>query len=156
MLSQEDFFATQESQHQEVGISQNEEVSRYQPQEVTQHREVGVLQQSSHGATSVFNYLVLFDWNSENKPFGVFPRTMFTKREVMDQWVDGTLDHSSRMKCLSNFQCEPGKKYSLFGKIETGTKRKLILFFFCLLKYSIFLNFRHFLPLPRKNCKCTQ
>ena len=68
----------------------------------------------------IFQYMVLFDWNEDRSPFSVSPRSMFTMKEISDDWLEQILDNPSRMKCLSTLQALPEKKLSLFAKLEEG------------------------------------
>ena len=71
----------------------------------------------------IYQYLVLFDWTLDlRRPFHIFPRTMFSKKEILDKWVEATLDCRSRIKTLKPLEGLPGKTFSLFAKVEQGIK----------------------------------
>ena len=98
MDSQEDMFATQATQ-----VTQSTQVTR-----ATQDVKKGQLN---------YAFLVLCDKNEEvMNPFGLFPRSMFSSKEILDRWLNSILDHSSRLKSLHTLD----NNLSLFGKIEEG------------------------------------
>ena len=84
---------------------------------------VGDLQRSStySGSNSFhgFQYLLFFEWNKP-RPFEIFKRSLFTKVEVKDVWLEGNLQPGDRLNCLPVLQSLPGRQFSFFGKIEEG------------------------------------
>lgn len=78
------------------------------------------LVQSSLPATLSYVYLwvILFDWDeNEEKPFNQYQVAMFSTSELKDQWLSGDLEATSRQKKIK-FSAIPGKKFSLFAKVE--------------------------------------
>lgn len=68
-----------------------------------------------------YGFVVLCDKDDQvSNPFAVYPRTMFSGKEILDRWLDSILDHSSRLKSLHTLERLPDKNLSLFGKIEDG------------------------------------
>ena len=66
-----------------------------------------------------YEFLVLCDKGPEVKnPFALFPRSVFSEKEISDRWLDSILDHSSRLKSLNTL--ERLGNLSLFGKIDDG------------------------------------
>lgn len=75
-----------------------------------------------------YAFLTLFDHSdNELRPFGWFPHSMFTKKEIKDSWLDSVLDDASRMKPLTLERIKD-QKFSLFGKMEEGGIMKIIIF----------------------------
>lgn len=110
-------FATQEPQCQDD----------YRP-------EVSSDRSSSFSVTQLwhnYQYVILFDFTEYNpRPYGVFERSMFSKNEILDKWMGNTLDNPSRMKYLTQLQALPGKRFSLFGKLEKGILFFILFFIF--------------------------
>ena len=68
-----------------------------------------------------YPFLVLYDKDHSNSsPFAVYPRSMFSSKEIQDRWIDSILDNFSRLKPLTLMQLGPGKFFCLFGKIDSG------------------------------------
>ena len=77
-----------------------------------------------------YGFVVLFDLQKGNEfPFSWYPRSMFSKTEIPDRWLDSVLDMTSRMTKIS-FERMPNNSLSLFGKIEAGLIFKKYNFFF--------------------------
>lgn len=69
-------------------------------------------------------YVVLFDLTGRAiKPFGIYPRLMFTTHEIKDRWLDSILDTSSRMTPLVLDRLPEDKSFSLFSKVRQGKSR---------------------------------
>lgn len=67
-----------------------------------------------------YQYLwcILFVWDPDVEyPFSYYQLGMFPKQEMKPVWISGDLDSDSRKKKLK-FSYFPGKKFSLFGKVE--------------------------------------
>lgn len=64
--------------------------------------------------------VVLYEWCDNDRPFNVYPRTMFSGTEIRDTWLNSNLDNMSRKKELPPLQNLPGKSFSIFGKIDEG------------------------------------
>lgn len=74
----------------------------------------------SKAMSTSYSHLVLFDKNPKTTgPFGLFPRSIFSKQEIRDHWVESILDDASRMKDLVTLERIPGK-FCLFAKIDSG------------------------------------
>ena len=68
-----------------------------------------------------YDFIVLCDKDPDvMSPFALYPRSMFSPMEILDQWLDSILDHSSRLKTLNTLGGLPEKNLSLFAKIEEG------------------------------------
>ena len=66
----------------------------------------------------VYLWCILFDWNeNEEEPFRIYQIGQFSTSELKPKWVNGDLDHDSRLKKLT-FPSVPGKTVSLFAKVE--------------------------------------
>ena len=71
-----------------------------------------------------YPFITLFDRSpNEQKPFGWYPRSMFSEKEIKDRWLSTILDHSSRTKELF-FEQIPDRSFSLFGKMDDGKKKE--------------------------------
>ena len=82
-----------------------------------------------------YAYIVLCDKDEDvRNPFGWYPRSMFSSREILDRWLNSILDHSSRLKSLDTLQRLNDKSLSLFGKVEEGIFN--------------FMTFLHFFSFP--------
>lgn len=80
----------------------------------------------------IYTYLwcILFDWNEdEEEPFQLFQLAQFSATEMKAKWIKGDLEPESRTKKLS-FTPLPGKRFSLFGKVEKCE----LLFGICIIK----------------------
>ena len=78
--------------------------------------------------------MVLFDKTPEvEKPFGLYPRAMFSSREIHDRWIDSMMDHSSRLKTLRSIVSLPRQQLCLFGKIEEGNYLNINSWVWCML-----------------------
>ena len=68
-------------------------------------------------------YVVLFDLSGNSpKPFGMYPRAMFSTHEIKERWLDSILDTDSRMTALV-LNMLPEKSYSLFAKVKEDTSK---------------------------------
>lgn len=114
MDSQEDIFATQDTI-----ATQNATKSKVQ-----------------------YDFIVLCDKDEDvRNPFALYPRSMFSQREILDKWLHSILDHSSRLKSLDTLERLPDKSLSLFGKIEQGIllfklQNQYLIIIIALLKFS--------------------
>lgn len=68
-----------------------------------------------------YDFLVLCDKDdSLQQPFALFPRNMFSPKEIQDRWIDSILDDSSRLKTLHTLEGIANSQFCLFGKFEEG------------------------------------
>lgn len=66
-------------------------------------------------------FVVLYDLSGNSpKPFGIYPRSMFSTHEIKDKWLDSILNNDSRMTPLV-LNMLPDKSYSLFAKVKEDT-----------------------------------
>lgn len=82
-----------------------------------------ILQMDGNVSTHTTEYtnLLFFDWAVDNRrPFEIFPRTLFSDKEIKERWLNSILDENSRIMTLPPLKSLPGKTFSLFGKIEKG------------------------------------
>ena len=62
------------------------------------------------------------------KPFGMYPRSMFSTLEIKEKWLDSILDDVSRRTPLV-LNMMPEKSYALFAKVREGNFFLLFLIF---------------------------
>lgn len=67
-----------------------------------------------------YDAIVLFEKSSKlEKPFGLYPTSMFAETEIQGKWLNCVLDDSSRMKTLP-LESIPDHQFCLFGKFDSG------------------------------------
>ena len=71
----------------------------------------------------VCGFVILFNWDEGlQKPFKLFPRKAFP--EITDYCLNKELSNEFRMKKLCPLKPLPGKKMSLFAKVESSKIKK--------------------------------
>ena len=69
-----------------------------------------------------YGFVILFNWDEGiQKPFKMFPRRAFSKEEISDKCYNSRVSDTFRVKKLKKLRPLPGKKVSLFAKVE-GSK----------------------------------
>lgn len=71
----------------------------------------------------IIGFVILLDLSGNSpKPFGMYPRSMFSIHEIKERWLNSILDNSSRMTSLV-LDMLPDKSFSLFAKVKENTSK---------------------------------
>ena len=71
--------------------------------------------------SNVYSFIILFNWSENVKnPFKNFSRSSFSNDEIKDYCLKTKLKDAFRVKKLKPMKSLPGKRTSLFAKVEAS------------------------------------
>ena len=71
--------------------------------------------------TYEFGFLILFNWDEGiQRPFEMFPRRTFSTSDIKAYCYEKNLNISMRIKKLKALRALPGRKMSLYAKVESS------------------------------------
>ena len=71
-------------------------------------------------STTTYYWVIVFMWTEDlEKPFGIFPLSMFEKQKFPFHWITGPLNTTSRATKLF-LEDLSDSKFSVFAKVQEG------------------------------------